>query len=76
MLTYNLFRDHESVGGKPPGERAKVNAPFSSWIAVSVRWFNGADVPESVVATPAGGGFTFAVGERRFVYDRQGLRRG
>ena len=25
VLTYNLFRDHESVGGKPPGERAKVN---------------------------------------------------
>ena len=34
VLTYNLFRDHESVGGKPPGDRAKVNAPFSSWIDV------------------------------------------
>lgn len=37
MLTYNLFRDHESVGGKSPGEGAKVNAPFSSWIEVVER---------------------------------------
>ena len=34
VLTYNLFRDHEGVGGRPPGERAKVKAPFKSWIDV------------------------------------------
>ena len=27
-LTYNLFRGHESLGNKTPGERAKVNPPF------------------------------------------------
>ena len=41
---------------------------------MSARWLHGADVPESVTPTPADGGFAFAVGERRFVYDRLGLR--
>ena len=34
VLTYNLFRDHEAAGGEPPGLRAKVRAPFDSWIEV------------------------------------------
>ena len=33
------------------------------------------DAPESVTPSPADGGFTFAIGDRRFVYDRLGLRR-
>ena len=31
VLTYNLFREHEGIGSRPPGDRAKVNAPFVSW---------------------------------------------
>ena len=30
-LTYNLFREHESLGYDTPGKRAKVNAPFTEW---------------------------------------------
>ncbi len=33
-LTYNLFRNHESLGNKPPGLRAKVNPPFKEWADV------------------------------------------
>ena len=44
-------------------------------LAVSVRWIPGEDVPESVAPSPTDGGFTFTVGDRRFVYDRWGLRR-
>ena len=44
-------------------------------LAVSVRWLPDGDAPESVTPSPADGGFTFAIGDRRFVYDRLGLRR-
>lgn len=30
-LTYNLFREHESLGFDTPGKRARVNAPFTEW---------------------------------------------
>ena len=30
-LTYNLFRDHESIDDKPPHQAAKVNPPFNEW---------------------------------------------
>ena len=30
-LTYNLFREHESLGFDTPAERAKVNPPFAEW---------------------------------------------
>ena len=33
-LQYNLFRDHESLRGDKPGERAKVNPPFTEWADV------------------------------------------
>ncbi len=33
-LDYNLFRDHESTGGKPPGQAAKVNPTFNEWADV------------------------------------------
>ena len=33
-LDYNLFRDHESMDGKPPGQAAKVNPPFNEWADV------------------------------------------
>ena len=35
VLQYNLFRDHESLGGKTPGEVANVEAPFSEWADVT-----------------------------------------
>lgn len=44
-------------------------------LAVSARWLRGAEVPESVEAQADDGGFEFAVGNRRFRYDRLGLRR-
>ena len=44
-------------------------------LAVSVRWLPDEDVTESVTPSPTDGSFTFAVGDRRFVYDRLGLRR-
>ena len=33
-LTYNLFREHESLGGVPPGRMAKVDAPYDEWADV------------------------------------------
>ena len=56
------------------------NSPFDGTrridkLAISVRWLHDADAPESVAPSPTNGGFTFAVGDRRFVYDRLGLRR-
>ena len=44
-------------------------------LAVSVRWLPDGDATESVTPSPTDGGFTFAVGDRRFVYGRLGLRR-
>jgi transposase-like protein len=34
VLTYNLFRGHESLRNKTPGERAKVDPPFREWADV------------------------------------------
>ena len=34
-LTYNLFRGHESLRNKTPGERAKANPPFKEWADVA-----------------------------------------
>ncbi len=44
-------------------------------LAVSVRWLPAEKAPESVTPSPVEGGFRFSVGDRRFVYDRLGLRR-
>ena len=33
-LDYNLFRDHESMDAKPPGQAARVNPPFNEWADV------------------------------------------
>ena len=45
-------------------------------LAVSAQWLGGAEVPESVAPVPMEGGFTFSIGDRPFIYDRLGLRRG
>ena len=34
-LTYNLFRKHEALEGKTPGEAAEVGAPFKGWADVA-----------------------------------------
>ena len=45
-------------------------------LAVSIGWLPNGEVPESVTPSPTDdGGFTFTVGDRRFEYDRLGLRR-
>ena len=44
-------------------------------LAVSVRWLPNGDAPDPVTPSPIDGGFEFSIGERRFVYDRLGLRR-
>ena len=69
-----LGDDRIDVAFDPPQPGLFDPASRIDRLAVSARWLQGADVPESVTPTPAGGGFTFAVGERRFVYDRLGLR--
>ena len=33
-LTYNLFREHESIDDRTPGEAAKVSPPFREWTDV------------------------------------------
>ena len=43
-------------------------------IAVSIRWLPKEPLLESVQPAPVDGGFTFAVGDRSFRYDRLGLR--
>ena len=67
--------DRVEIALDPPQPAVFDAASRIDALAVSVRWLGGADVPESVSATAAVGGFTFAVGERRFAYDRLGLRR-
>ena len=44
-------------------------------IVLSTRWLPGVVPPESVEPARADGGFEFRIGERRFRYDRLGLRR-
>ena len=44
-------------------------------LVVSARWLPGIELPESVEPTPADGGFEFSIGDRRFRYNRLGLRR-
>lgn len=35
VLQYNLFREHEGLGYRTPGEAANVNPPFSEWSDVA-----------------------------------------
>ena len=56
VLTYNLFRDHESTGGKPPGDRANPGAPFKTWEDVVEQTGPRRVVPKVVVDKPEGKG--------------------
>ena len=44
-------------------------------VAMSLRWLEGVELPQPVSATSVEGGLEFAVGDRRFRYDRLGLHR-
>ena len=44
-------------------------------LAVSMDWLKGHEAPEAVETTASKGGFDFSVGNRKFCYDRKGLRR-
>lgn len=61
--------------------KPKPASPFETGqlidkVAVSVRWLpQEQKVPETVEAMPTNSGFDFSVGDRKFHYDRKGLRR-
>ncbi len=69
-----LGDDRIDVAFDPPPRSPFDPAGRIDKLALSERWLRDLEVPESVAPTPSDGGFTFAVGERRFVYDRLGLR--
>ena len=50
------------------------SAPPVERIAMTVRWLADVKIPETVEPTASDEGFDFAVGARRFRYDRLGLR--
>ena len=70
-----LGDDRIDIALDPPQSSPFAASKKIDKLAVSVRWMPDGDAPESVTPSPTDGGFTFAVGDRRFVYDRLGLRR-
>ena len=50
VLSYNLFREHESLRGKTPSEAAKVDAPFRSWDEAVERTSQRRVIPKVEVA--------------------------
>ena len=49
VLSYNLFREHESLESRTPAEAAKVHAPFKSWEEAVERTGPRRAVPQVVV---------------------------
>ena len=71
-----LGDDRVDIAFDPPPASPFDGQPIER-IAMTVRWLAGAVAPESVATmATGGGGFEFGVGERRFRYDRLGLRQG
>ena len=70
-----LGDDRVDVQFDPPPWSPFDAAQAIDKLPVSVRWLGGNAVPDAVVSTPAGKGFTFSIGDRVFRYDRWGLRR-
>ena len=70
-----LGDDRIDVGFDPPPASPFYRSLRVEGLAVSARWLGGVDIPESVASVPTDGGFTFSIGDRRFTYDRLGLRR-
>ena len=67
--------DRIDIAFDPPQPSPFDSSNSIDKLAVSVRWLPGEDAPESVTPSPTGGGFTFTVVEKRFVYGRWGLHR-
>ena len=57
-LDYNLFRDHQFMNGKPPGQAAKVNPPFNEWADV----VKGRANPERAGPTVSAGATSVRIG--------------
>ncbi len=70
-----LGDDRLDVGFDPPPTSPFDKSARIEKLAVSALWLGGAEVPESVAPIPVSGSFTFSIGDRRFIYDRLGLRR-
>ncbi len=68
-----LGDDRIDIALDPPQPSPFDSSNSIDKLAVSVRWLPSGDAPESVTPSPTDGGFTFAVGEKSFVYDRLGL---
>ena len=52
-LTYNLFREHESLRNKTPASAAKVTTPFESWESVvESASLHSTVIPQVVVTEP------------------------
>ena len=72
-----LGDDRVDIAFDPPPASPFDGAPPIERIAMTVRWLAGADAPEAVEPVAADDdGFAFSIGERRFGYDRLGLRQG
>ena len=71
-----LGDDRVDVGFEGPQASPFEGAARIEGLALPLRWLGGAELPDTVAASAMRGGFGFAVGERGFVYDRLGLRRG
>ena len=71
-----LGDDRIDIALDPPQPSPFDTSKRVNKLAVSVRWLPAGDAPESAAPSPMdSGGFTLAIGDRRFVYDRLGLRR-
>ena len=70
-----LGDDRVDIAFQPPALSPFATSKDIEKLAMSVRWLGGEDATEPVVPTETDGGFAFAIGDRRFAYDRLGLRR-
>ena len=70
-----LGDDRIDIAFDPPQRSPFEASSRIERLAVSVRWLPGGDTPDTVTPSPIDGGFEFSVGDRRFRYDRLGLRR-
>ena len=81
-----FLSDEEKIRTRLGDDRVEIvftepqDSPFGQTraiykVAMSIRWLEGAEVPESVEANNTDGGFVFAIGSRNFRYDRLGLHR-
>ena len=70
-----LGDDRIDIAFDPPQRSPFDGSGMIEKLAVSVRWLPSGDTPDSATPSPIDGSFEFSVGDRRFRYDRLGLRR-